>query len=226
VKTCSINLRMIYIGIDFSINSPGICIWSDLGQHYDFISLPAPKLGTKREQALQDELAQLEGVHLERQPPFQKGENWSKRELLKLKLWDDGSQRILDLISPLVQGKGECFIGFEGTSYGSKMRTNNLIDSASGAAILKVKMWQRFRPVDLVTLAPSTIKKFAGGGAWNKSRLFEAFLNPTGDPHIRSHPLWKISKDIGPVKKVPKPIDDLVDAYFLVNYLKESVKKC
>ena len=71
-------------------------------------------------------------------------------------------------------------------------------------------------PEDLMTVAPTTIKKFAGKGNMNKSQLFEVFFNNgIGDENLEKSPFyeWIKSQDFG--KKIPKPIDDLVDAFFL-----------
>ena len=114
------------------------------------------------------------------------------------------------------QGDGYT-IAFEGTSYGSKMGTNNMIDMAAGAAILKLKMLKIFKPEDIQTIAPTTIKKFAGKGNMNKLQLCEAFLNNVnGDPFLMKGELFHfVTNNITIEKKIPKPLDDLIDAYFL-----------
>ena len=128
-----------------------------------------------------------------------------------------------DIINLVLQNSfdGDGFtIAFEGTSYGSKMGTNNMIDMAAGAAILKLKLLKTLSPEDILTVAPTTIKKFAGKGNMNKLQLFEAYQkNVNEDQILAKSPLWKIVKDLEIGKKIPKPLDDLVDAYFLVAYV-------
>ena len=88
---------------------------------------------------------------------------------------------------------------------------------AAGAAILKLKLLKTLKPEDLLTAAPTTIKKFAGKGNMNKSQLFESFLeNRIEDENLEKSPLyaWIKQQEFG--KKIPKPLDDLVDAFFLV----------
>ena len=100
------------------------------------------------------------------------------------------------------------------------MGTNNMIDMAAGAAILKLKLLKTLNPEDLLTVAPTTIKKFAGKGNMNKLQLFEAYQkNVNEDQILAKSPLWKIVKDLEIGKKIPKPLDDLVDAYFLAAYV-------
>ena len=103
-----------------------------------------------------------------------------------------------------------------------KQGTNNIIDMAAGAAILKLKILESFNPITIETIAPSTIKKHAGKGNMNKSQLWKVFIeNGTGtDEIIRdSDFLLFCVNEIGETTKIPKPFDDLVDAYFLNSYI-------
>lgn len=208
---------MNYISVDFSLNSPGICVYNDKSKRYHFISYIKPNTGTKAEQKLQEELSLLEDVTLVNQPDFTNNEEFSSAELAKVKRYDRMADDIINLIlQNSFDGDGYS-IAFEGTSYGSKMGTNNMIDMAAGAAILKLKMLKILKPEDIMTIAPTTIKKFAGKGNMNKFQLFEAFQkNSVEDPILAKSPLYNIVKGLEIGKKIPKPLDDLIDAYFLV----------
>jgi len=211
---------MNYLAVDYSLNSPGICIYNDKSKNYHFISYIKPKTGTKAEQRLQEEISLLKDVTLVNQPDFTNNEAFSSAELLKVKRYDKMADDIINLVKQNSH-EGDGFkIAFEGTSYGSKMGTNNMIDMAAGAAILKLKLLKTLNPEDILTVAPTTIKKFAGKGNMNKLQLFESFQkNVNEDPILAKSPLWKIVKDLEVGKKIPKPLDDLVDAYFLVAYV-------
>lgn len=207
---------MNYLAIDFSLNSPGICIYNDKSKKYHFIAYMKPGTGTKKDQKLQEEMALLKDVTLVSQPDFSKEEEFSSVELAKIKRYDRMADDIINLVlQDSFVGDG-FMIAFEGTSYGSKMGTNNMIDMAAGAAILKLKLLKTLSPGDVMTIAPTSIKKFAGKGNMNKLQLFESFLeNRIGDEKLEKSPLfqWIKGQDFG--KKIPKPIDDLVDAFFL-----------
>lgn len=211
---------MNFLAVDFSLNSPGICLYNDKSKKYHFISYIKPNTGTKAELKLQEELALLNDVTLVDQPDFTNNETFSSAELLKVKRYDRMADDIINLV---LQNsfKGDSFtIAFEGTSYGSKMGTNNVIDMAAGAAILKLKLLKTLSPEDILTVPPTTIKKYAGKGNMNKFQLFEAFQkNVNEDPILAKSPLWSIAKDLEIGKKIPKPLDDLVDAYFLVAFI-------
>lgn len=211
---------MNYLAVDFSLNSPGICIYNDKSKNYHFISYIKPKTGTKAEQRLQEEISLFNDVTLVDQPDFTNKESFSSAELLKIKRYDKMADDIINLVLQNSYDGDGFTIAFEGTSYGSKMGTNNMIDMAAGAAILKLKLLKTLSPEDILTVAPTTIKKFAGKGNMNKLQLFDAFQqNVNEDPILAKSPLWNYMKGLEIGKKIPKPLDDLVDAYFLVAYI-------
>lgn len=207
---------MNFIAVDFSLNSPGICIYNDKSKKYHFISYIKPKTGTKQEQKFQEELGMLKDVTLIHQPDFTKEEGYSDGELAKVKRYDRMADEIINLIMQnSFEGDGFT-IAFEGTSYGSKMGTNNMIDMAAGAAILKLKMLKALKPEDLLTIAPTAIKKFAGKGNMNKLQLFSAFqANTIQDQVLAKSDFYKLVSALECGSKIPKPLDDLVDAFFL-----------
>ena len=211
---------MNFLAVDFSLNSPGICIYNDKSKKYHFISYMKPGTGTKAEQKLQEELSLLSDVTLINQPDFSNTESFSSAELLKVKRYDKMADDIINLVLQNSFDGDGFIIAFEGTSYGSNVGTNNMIDMAAGAAILKLKLLKTLNPDDIKTVAPTTIKKFAGKGNMNKLQLFDCFQrNVNEDPILAKSPLWKIVKDLEVGKKIPKPLDDLVDAYFLVAFV-------
>lgn len=211
---------MNFLAVDFSLNSPGICIYNDKSKKYHFISYMKPGTGTKAEQKLQEELSLLSDVTLINQPDFTNNEAFSSAELLKVKRYDKMADDIINLVLQNSFDGDGFTIAFEGTSYGSNGGTNNMIDMAAGAAILKLKLLKTLNPDDILTVAPTTIKKFAGKGNMNKLQLFDCFQrNVNEDPILAKSPLWKIVKDLEVGKKIPKPLDDLVDAYFLVAFV-------
>lgn len=207
---------MNYLAVDFSLNSPGICLYNDKSKKYHFISYMKPGTGTKAEQKLQEEMSLLKDVTLVSQPDFSKEEEFSSAELSKIKRYDRMADDIINLVlQNCFEGDG-FVMAFEGTSYGSKIGTNNVIDMAAGAAILKLKLLKTLKPEDLMTVAPTSIKKFAGKGNMNKSQLYDVFFkNGIRDENLEKSPFYGWIKDHDFGKKIPKPIDDLVDAFFL-----------
>jgi hypothetical protein len=218
VKESKLNL----VTVDFSLNSPGICIWQSSTNRYHFISYLKPNSGTKAEQRRQEEIETFSDVSLIHQPDWKASVgDYSKNEFAKIIRYKTTADHLIKLITGITQTTEDYYIAFEGSSYGSKMGTNNIIDMAAGAAILKEQMIARLDVKKLMTVAPTTIKKHAGKGNMNKLALWMAFLNNVCEsPELANSPLYKYCvSEIGEVKKVPKPFDDLVDAWFLNHYL-------
>jgi len=209
---------MNFVAIDFSLNSPGICIYNDGTKRFHFISYIKDKSGTKKEQKLQEEIGMLDDVTLVKQPDFSVSKEYSSKELLKIRRYNVMSDEILKLVLDHTDPKDNFIISFEGSSYGSKQGTNNIIDMASGAAILKNKFLNELKPLDIQTIAPTSIKKFAGKGNMNKRELWNSFVeNRIAVESLKTSQFFKFCDGlVDPEdKKVPKPFDDLVDAFFL-----------
>ena len=217
---------MNLVTVDFSLNSPGICIWTSDKNEYQFISYLKAGTGTKAEQKRQEEISTFSDVTLFHQPDWKtKFGDYSKNEFAKIKRYREMASDIISEIVNIVGETKDYYIAFEGSSYGSKMGTNNIIDMAAGAAILKNQMMELLCVEEILTVAPTTIKKHAGKGNMNKAALWTAFLNNVCEsPELAKTPLYKYCvSEIGEVKKVPKPFDDLVDAWFLNHYLLQQL---
>ena len=217
---------MNLVTVDFSLNSPGICIWQSDTNRYHFISYLKPNSGTKAEQKRQEEIETFPDVSLIHQPDWKASVgDYSKNEFAKIIRYKTTAEHLIKLITGITQTTEDYHIAFEGSSYGSKMGTNNIIDMAAGAAILKEQMISKLEVKNLLTVAPTTIKKHAGKGNMNKAALWMAFLNNVCEsPELASSTLYKYCvSEIGEVKKVPKPFDDLVDAWFLNHYLRTQL---
>lgn len=213
---------MNFVTIDFSLNSPGICIFKN--NKYNFIGYLKPGTGTKKEQKLQEELNLLEDIQIFHQPDWTNNEDYSKSEMIKIQRHTQTAKDIIDMIIEITSNDSPFVIAFEGSSYGSSAGTNNIIDMAAGAAILKMEMISRLNVLEMMTISPSTIKKHAGSGRLKKDELWIKFLdNILDDKELENSSLLKFCKtNIGVVKTVPKPMDDLVDSYFL-NHLARTL---
>lgn len=206
---------MNFVTIDFSLNSPGICVFNSNTEQYHFISY-LKRTGTKKAIKMQEDLALMKGVTLIFQPDWETHVDYSSVELAKIKRYDIMSNDIIELITKYTDKEDSFKIAFEGVSYGSSAGTNNIIDMAAAASILKIKLLKYFKPKDILTIAPSTIKKHAGKGNMNKLALWEVFINnSTGEKFLEETNFWQFSKTVEFGKSLPKPFDDLVDAFYL-----------
>ena len=112
VKDSNLNL----VTVDFSLNSPGICIWSSDTNRYHFISYIKPGSGTKAEQRRQEEISTFSDVTLVHQPDWKLVVgDYSKNEFAKIKRYIKTADDIINLIVSHTQTKQDYHIAFEGT---------------------------------------------------------------------------------------------------------------
>jgi len=141
------------VGIDFSLNSPAICVSTGSFKFEDcyFYYLTSKKkhIGNMMKNILGTE-------HIEYKNPIERFAN--------LSTW------ALSIINKLTEPK----IFIEGYSYGSKGQA--IFQIAENGGILKY----RLKEYDYKILVPSVIKKFATGkGNADKQKMYERFTNDT-----------------------------------------------
>ena len=218
---------MIYTGIDFSLNSPGTCTQDHKGK-YTFITFfnygnriwdeegrKIPKSFSVHKELMDDKT--ILGFPYYRQV---KDKDFLLREREKL---TDG-QNIADLISNILitlYGTENHKIALEGFSYGSK--GNSFIDIVQYNTFLRNEIVNSWGVENISIYQPSHVKKLAGKGNANKHYMVKAFQDDVfNDKDLRKTKLWKWTQGKDFTEKIPKPIDDLVDAYFILNANKEK----
>lgn len=220
---------MIYTGIDFSLNSPGICTQDHTGK-YRFITLfnygnriwdeegkKVPKAFSIHKELIDDNT--ILGFPYYRQV---KNKDFLLREREKM---TDG-QNIAELIANILIsmfGTDNHKISLEGFSYGSK--GNSFIDIVQYNTFLRNELLNAYKVDNISIYQPSHVKKLAGKGNANKHYMVKAFQDDVfNDKDLRNTKLWKWMKGKDFSEKIPKPLDDLVDAYFILNANKEKRK--
>lgn len=218
---------MIYTGIDFSLNSPGTCT-QDLNGKYTFITFfnygnriwdeegrKIPKAFSIHKELMDNKT--ILGFPYYRQV---KNKDFLYREREKL---TDG-RNIADLISNILMtlyGTENHKIALEGFSYGSK--GNSFIDIVQYNTFLRNEIVNNWGVENISIYQPSHVKKLAGKGNANKHFMVKAFQDDVhNDKELRKTKLWKWTQGKDFSEKIPKPIDDLVDAYFILNANKEK----
>jgi|TARA_Y100000310_G_C20657968_1_gene803036 hypothetical protein len=178
-------------GIDYSLNSPAICIYEEQDDRrfdinlctYHFISNDKKRRwGWSTDENLSNFIPH---------PPF---ENY----LSETDRYDMISTWAIQLLQHCVH------VFIEDYSYGSVGRVFNI---AENMGLLKYKLWKARIP--FTTTAPTVIKKFATGkGNANKVDMYESFVKET-DIHF----LEDFSK-----LTIPNPISDIVDSHFIAKW--------
>ena len=133
-------------------------------------------------------------------------------------------QNIADLMSNILitlYGTKNHKIALEGFSYGSK--GNSFIDIVQYNTFLRNEIVNAWGVENISIYQPSHVKKLAGKGNANKHYMVKAFQDDVfNDKDLRKTKLWKWTQGKDFTEKIPKPIDDLVDAYFILNANKEK----
>jgi hypothetical protein len=103
------------------------------------------------------------------------------------------------------------FVGIEGFSYGSK--GNSAIDIVGYGYAVRMALIEKYSGAKFSVFAPGAVKKIAGKGNAGKEQMFEYFMNSTQED-LTSTLFWQKLKDQS-IDHLKKPVDDLVDAYWV-----------
>lgn len=184
---------MIYIGIDPSINSTGVCVGGVCNHYYIITSKMTKKMKAFSHPHI---------TYLPYNKPDHTNLEYSEKENVKFNNILNICNHIYNIIVALIQDNSESDIEvyMEGVSYGS-----------TGSAALvdlcflnsAIRMTLRQLDVKFTIVSPTSLKKFAcANGQADKSVMIDA---------------WKrMDKNISSVSDVK--IDDLADSYFLSRY--------
>lgn len=211
----------VHIGIDFSINSPSVCIETD-GADLRWLSLfncdgkKWQKPNPTKEFRWHNKL-----IGIVRLAPYirykaSKTDDYITEQQQKIKdaiaLAAHTVAQIRETI-PTEEYNIET-ISLEGFAFGSK--GNSFIDLIMYNSILREKLFEEFGHNAIYIIPPSQAKKLAYKGNAKKEDMIRAFVN-CDDKLLQSTPLWKM---LHKEKKIDfdaiKPIDDLVDSYWIM----------
>lgn len=229
------DLDKIKIGIDISLNSTGVFI--ENGNKRKFLCFPTNTTEKKLFKSVASaygvfkDLSQeeFETVILTREATKLNKKEKKVHTLLettKLRDAKRNSQIIIDKIKEEVGEKKSVKIGMEGFSYGSSGKS--LIDLVGLSYLIRERIIDAGFDLSIVT--PSSLKKFAGKeierktGGDNKLQMLDHFVELNcGDEGIKNSGFWKLihedKESVLRKGKILKPVDDLVDAYFLSQIL-------
>ena len=213
---------MIYVGLDISITSPAICIMKDKVLFFTGYYREDAKF-TKAQVRQIEFLNTLDNVTIKVLDMRDKDVRYSNQEVLD---YIDGIKSMTEIYNEVIKyTKGEeVKVGIEGFSYGSK-----------GSSVSKLYGYQFLLRHILYTnniewqiFAPTTVKKVAGHGRYKKQQMIESFLNNQKELDILDNNEIKnaINDNLTMVKpnsKYLKPFEDLCDAFWVAQALKEKL---
>jgi len=219
---------MIYVGIDFSLNSPAFCVFD--GKKFSWGSL------TRSERT-------LESLKKGKEKPYSvlSEENWidlvvlskkelpseySERERIKIDYFQELVEFFWQKVESKIPKDTEVVIAMEGLSFASN--GNALIDISMATALIRKKIVDKFGSAQFFVFSPTSIKKFAKKGNAKKDELYHAILEKDlpGTNFNRLTNILAANKENWITKSgtVNKPLDDIIDATWICLYLMENEK--
>ena len=201
-------MNNIYVGIDPSVNSTGVCISvyddNDNLLEEKFYIVKPDKLTKKEDAAESKHISKFAYLLYDKEPT--NTDNNSENERNKAINFIQIVEKVRSIIFQTdyrYYRMNRIYICQEGISYGSSTRTKSIFDLSGLNFMFRemvINSSRGLKPVTLIVATPGEIKKFAtGNGNANKELLLECF------------------KATYPDFDIPK-MDDIADAYFMAKY--------
>jgi len=163
------------VGIDYSLNSPAICIADD---SFDFSKCSFHFLTSKKKHIGKFGKNIFGYEHKEYNNPIIRFSNIS--------MW------ALDIIHKYKKDTAQVFV--EGYSFGSKGQA--VFQIAENCGILKYRL-QMSPSILYDTIVPSVVKKYASGkGNADKQLMYDSFLNHTGADLLKAFDMGKLNNPV------------------------------
>lgn len=199
---------MVIVGIDMSKNSPGVCIRRDSSlQFLSFIRGKDSGKISPKDSAHYDLMKATNSVEIHHYNFLQP----AKMEYSDSETWKAlDAQRYADWIVSHLPDEID-FVGIEGFSYGSS--GNSFIDIVGYGYAVRMNLIKKYGKDKFSVFSPGNVKKTAGKGNANKEAIMEFFME-TQIKDLKENQFWKDLKS-GKVDKAKKPVDDLVDSFYV-----------
>lgn len=198
----------IFVGIDPSLNSTGLCLqfYEDNKMVKDIFYIIKPNKLTKREQVAQDTLINFDYVLYNKIDLNMYKDNNLFYEYWKTVNMISIVKKIKECIYDNIQGRKQynLYIVQEGISYGSSARTKSVFDLAGLNYMIRNEFIEK-ENISFFIAPPTHIKKFATGiGNCKKELIIELFKSV--EPKL--------------AEKLPK-VDDIADAYYMSKFARQ-----
>ena len=193
-----------------SKNSPGVCVRED--DRLTFISF-IRGVENKRNSNHFTSLRER-GVKIVTNPRSTKVKDYLELELWKI---EDASLLAKTIVSELPDEVD--LVGMEGFSYGSK--GNSGLDIAGYAYCVRKELFEKYGR-KLCVFSPGNVKKIAGKGNAGKEEIMK-FFTECENTSLRKTLFWKGICESEILSQ--KPVDDLIDAYYVQECTRQHFEK-
>jgi hypothetical protein len=222
----------MHIGIDYSIKSPGMSILDDNGNLHFYCF---PRTGVVKEDCLLSlRNSGVNAIVLDNEAALPAKATIAQRERSSLV---DAVMQVNAISREIIIHGGrdiagysneETHLGIEGFSFGSK--GNRLAQISGYQWLLRYVLYSDagIVPANFYVYSPMTIKATAGKGNFKKEDMINAFIN-SEDPQLQATGFWKSIKEDPSQFQTKrgvwlKPIDDIVDSYFVLKTMMNNVE--
>lgn len=203
-------MKELYVGIDPSINSTGVTIniWKDNSLFTEvFYIIKGNKLTKKEQNVAEDDDLNKVIYSTYEKIDIKDAKDSHELELIKTK----NLLNIVNVISHIITVYSKhcdyIYVGMEGLSYGSSVRTRSIYELAGLNYLIRNELMTKHM-CKLYILPPTEVKKFATGiGNCSKDAVINVF-----------------SSIFPNLLKIPK-IDDIADSWFICNYVRDIITK-
>ena len=203
-------MKELYVGIDPSINSTGVTIniWEDNSLFTEvFYIIKGNKLTKKEQKVTEDDDLKAVIYSTYEKIDIKDANDSHELELIKTKNLLNIVNVISNIITSYSKHCDKIYVGMEGLSYGSSVRTRSIYELAGLNYLIRNELIVKHK-CTLYILPPTEVKKFATGiGNCSKDAVINVFSSIF--PHLL---------------KIPK-IDDIADSWFICNYVRDIVTK-
>ena len=203
-------MKELYVGIDPSINSTGVTIniWENNSLFTEvFYIIKGNKLTKKEQKVTEDDDLNKVIYSTYEKIDIKDAHDSHELELIKTK----NLLNIVNVISHIITVYSKhcdyIYVGMEGLSYGSSVRTRSIYELAGLNYLIRNELMTKHM-CKLYILPPTEVKKFATGiGNCSKDAVINVF-----------------SSIFPNLIKIPK-IDDIADSWFICNYVRDIITK-
>jgi len=228
---------MNYIGIDISLNSTAIYIENDNGL-MKILSFTNKKTNNKY-------IESLKKIDVDFHFTIKKTEkDYSKNEIIKIKHYDSISDDIVRSIKKYIDETKNTYCLCEGYSFSKN--TSSILDIVSLSTMIKLKLINNIDNFEMSIIAPTSLKletckmvyepvdvgkkkvileyrnnEGLKGGSFTKHEMFKSIIDGDIKTPITSYLLE--NKKILDMKKIPTPIEDIIDSIFACKIKKREI---
>lgn len=224
---------MNLIGIDISIDSTGMSILrGDEVIIFNFTTLKKSVGWVKKTMDVID----YEFINY----TYKDIDNYTENEIMKLREFDYVTDLIYKKIIGNIDKKEKTIIAIEGYNYG--LKGNSIIDIVAFSTLLRVKLFNVPKLEKIIIVSPKSLKLMVcnmayghiftkngkkivnknpngvSGGSFDKRDMMKALIDMEEDDKL-SLLLNKYKDDLLKLKNIPKPWDDVLDSFWILQTL-------